>query len=187
MVITNVTDATLVLAETLVSAKAGTTDLVVVRVVTAPDDATETNLVEPLLLPMFLNITIPDTDGTTPDPDSFGTVSSATPTPGPVFETISDDPSKLGSTAPEAPQAGASIGTGSTPAREPNAQQASPRTVSSPVANPQAPTAGTAQAAQQLPQTDDAVSIWRQVGLALLSLLGLVGLTKRRRRDGGDA
>lgn len=187
MAITNVTDATLMLAETLVSAKAGTTDLVVVRVVTAPDDATETNLVEPLLLPMFLNITVPDTDGTTPDPDSFGTVSSATPTPGPVFETISDDPSKLGSTAPEAPQAGASIGTGSTPAREPNAQQASPRTVSSPVANPQAPTAGTAQAAQQLPQTDDAVSIWRQVGLALLSLLGLVGLTKRRRRDGGDA
>jgi hypothetical protein len=104
VVITNVTDATLVLAETLVSAKAGTTDLVVVRVVTAPDDATETNLVEPLLLPMFLNITVPDTDGTTPDPDSFGTVSSATPTPGPVFETISDDPSKLGSTAPEAPK-----------------------------------------------------------------------------------
>ena len=49
------------LAETSVSAKAGMTDLIVVRVLIAPDDATETNLVEPLLVPMFLNITVPDT------------------------------------------------------------------------------------------------------------------------------
>ena len=134
--------------------------------------------------------------GTTPDGTTPGSAGPETPTPGPVSETPSNDPNQLGPTAPEAPQAGTGIGTGSTPAREPNNQQvpqASPTAVSSPVANPQAPTAGTAQAAtnaqaaQQLPQTDDAVSIWRQVGLALLSLLGLVGLTKRRRRDGGDA
>lgn len=136
------------------------------------------------------------TPGTTPGTGTPGTTGPEATTPGPVTETPSNDPTQLGPTAPEAPQSGTGIGTGTTPARGTNTQQptqASPVAVSSPVANPQAPTAGAAQpatgtqSAQQLPQTDDAVSIWRQVGLALLSLLGLVGLTKRRRHDGGDA